>query len=1794
MGERKVLNKYFPPDFDPAKLPRQKRVRSEDKQMKVRMMLPMSVRCNTCGTYMYKGTKFNTRMEDVRGETYLGIKIFRFYYRCTACSAEFCMKTDPKTADYVLEAGATRNYEPWRETDRARAQAAAQREEEERGNAMKALENRTLDSKREMDIMTALDEMRSLKARHEQARAAAGVVATVDTEAALAALKRSAEAEQPLDLDAEDEAAVRQMLLQRAGFVRRLRDSDEEEGEGEEGRDGGGGGGGGGGAARRRGGRAPPRPAGALGPSVAAAAWGADAEEEGEGEDGNALAEATFRQAAAGGGADGGSAAPAGVPPPAAGGPPGGAVGGGEAGAAAAAAPPLRQPPPKPAQQPAEKPPPALPKFGARPVAVVVKRRAAEPAAAPGAKHPKQQEEQTASDGSGGGGALARQHSNQSSTCHAAVVGCHTRRAVVLGRGKFAFLCKITSRRSAATRRLSRSLEQRWPNRAGMSRPATGAAGYCRAATGAPGPAAPASCAAPPTLPAAKIIRDNCVPGDYVHLSAGLVHDLGHAPMCHAFEESLVPRLFPEVTDKGALWTHERQSCVMLDHIVQTCDVPLTEGQCARVKDMVMGEASLIVSNKETGIDVDKLDYLRRDNLACGELTTSEFSVLTTWRNVRVLGGRIAFKASVRSAVADVFAARARLHEFVYRHPVAKSVIDALALAADDLGLRGERRHTRTMQALSSPERFSLLDDTVLREIERWRSPGPRMQQARAQKLLARLQHRDLYTFAAAADVPQAQVPSFKDATAEDILAHQDAESGVALAPADIFVENLRIDFTRGCGNPLERVRFYQSAADVESFALEHVRVYLVRLFDAPEEKRRWVQALQAAFARWSRAALHAPRVFSPQKSTVTASARKRAREEAPPSPRGAGQQRAGAGAQQARQEASAAGAAAGEGEESLRQSQREAQSSSAAAAVGESSGRSPSASPLAPETPAKTWQAVAARSVANGALPPAGPQVDEEGSAILPPGPPASYQGAARPPDERKRLELLHALGVLDSAREDKFEVITKLLCSIFRVPISLISLGPPHLRFYAGAPLVSSVSNYRYGSLCVADSAPHRGEYTAEQLNLLAQFAELTVRAIEGSKLVTLQRMAEERSHSARHLSAPSSRSSGGGAPGAGPRAGPPGLTRAADCFMEGVLLVDAAQPGWPVLYTNEPFTAAAGVPRDEAMGASFWELFAGEAVGAGGGAAAGAYAGAVAANEPFTVVVGLQPIYSRSPKTVIVDFRPAATGQLDYSDQPLIGIPPWVASTTLGDPAPRSPSPAPPPADAEPAGGTAADGAADGGARGPDGVADGGARSLGGATGVGGAGGGRGGGPARHYFGIVRARPPSRGRSLPIAGSLASLPSTGGAGSLAAALAAASAASPSSSNGRTSLGSLGSLGLGPGGDPGGGGQLVGVMGLPTFKRAMPSAFTDVRLGPLIGRGAYGRVYRGSWNGNTVAVKVIETPDVAACDGALDGGGGGGGGGLPRSGIFEAVLSSNLSHPNIVHTYQYAIRPVERQQGVDGGGHGHARSKSMCVIWLVSEFCNRGPLLTAVERGAFLTQPSSQHGQPNLIASLQEIAAALQYLHSHDVLHGDLTGGNVLLTASDKDTRGFVCKVADFGLSRICSEDYLRTRTLGCAEYMPPELIADGVLTKAADVYAFGVILWEIYVGRRAWEGMKPTEVLKAVASHGKLEFPPQTPHRLKVLGERCMEFDPALRPTFTEEVNSILNDTMGILQQFLAASTQASAAWRGRRGRRRARAAARSERRAPPPPSPSTPTPPCPTQVAPPAPLAMPPSR
>nr|XP_033812185.1 splicing factor YJU2 isoform X2 [Geotrypetes seraphini] len=163
MSERKVLNKYYPPDFDPSAIPKLKL--PKDRQYVVRLMAPFNMRCKTCGEYIYKGKKFNARKETVQNELYLGLPIFRFYIKCTRCLAEITFKTDPENTDYAMEHGATRNFQAEKLIEEEEKRQQKEREEEELNNPMKVLENRTKDSKLEMEVLENLQELRELNQR---------------------------------------------------------------------------------------------------------------------------------------------------------------------------------------------------------------------------------------------------------------------------------------------------------------------------------------------------------------------------------------------------------------------------------------------------------------------------------------------------------------------------------------------------------------------------------------------------------------------------------------------------------------------------------------------------------------------------------------------------------------------------------------------------------------------------------------------------------------------------------------------------------------------------------------------------------------------------------------------------------------------------------------------------------------------------------------------------------------------------------------------------------------------------------------------------------------------------------------------------------------------------------------------------------------------------------------------------------------------------------------------------------------------------------------------------------------------------------------------------------------------------------------------------------------------------------------------------------------------------------------------------------------------------------------------
>lgn len=188
MGERKVQAKYYPPDFDPSRLPRIKKKRQNDDA--VRFMLPMSVRCETCGDFMGTGLKFNARKSDTN-ETYLGIRIFRFSMKCKGCPATFTIKTDPKNSDYICESGVRRNYEPWRAAQNVEEEGKEERKRQD-DDAIQALENKTRDAKEEMEQLDALDELKSLNAKR----------ATVGVDEMLA---RARDADKRRDFEAEEE-----------------------------------------------------------------------------------------------------------------------------------------------------------------------------------------------------------------------------------------------------------------------------------------------------------------------------------------------------------------------------------------------------------------------------------------------------------------------------------------------------------------------------------------------------------------------------------------------------------------------------------------------------------------------------------------------------------------------------------------------------------------------------------------------------------------------------------------------------------------------------------------------------------------------------------------------------------------------------------------------------------------------------------------------------------------------------------------------------------------------------------------------------------------------------------------------------------------------------------------------------------------------------------------------------------------------------------------------------------------------------------------------------------------------------------------------------------------------------------------------------------------------------------------------------------------------------------------------------------------------------------------------------
>ncbi|KAF7660839.1 hypothetical protein LDENG_00273910 [Lucifuga dentata] len=190
-----------------------------------------------------------------------------------------------------------------------------------------------------------------------------------------------------------------------------------------------------------------------------------------------------------------------------------------------------------------------------------------------------------------------------------------------------------------------------------------------------------------------------------------------------------------------------------------------------------------------------------------------------------------------------------------------------------------------------------------------------------------------------------------------------------------------------------------------------------------------------------------------------------------------------------------------------------------------------------------------------------------------------------------------------------------------------------------------------------------------------------------------------------------------------------------------------------------------------------------------------------------------------------------------------------------------------------------------------------------------------------------------------------------------------------------------------------------------------------------------------------------------------------------------------------------------------------------------VIMELMTRGDLKSYLRSLRPKEQQWSSLSLPPLKKMLQmagQIADGMAYLNANKFVHRDLAARNCMV-AED-----FTVKIGDFGMTRdIYETDYYRKGGKGLlpVRWMSPESLKDGVFTTNSDVWSFGVVLWEIAtLAEQPYQGFSNEQVLRFVMEGGLLEKPQNCPDMLFELMRMCWQYNPKMRPSFAEIINSI----------------------------------------------------------------------
>jgi len=337
---------------------------------------------------------------------------------------------------------------------------------------------------------------------------------------------------------------------------------------------------------------------------------------------------------------------------------------------------------------------------------------------------------------------------------------------------------------------------------------------------------------------------------------AGLCHDLGHGPFSHLWEN------FVSEARDGYKWRHEKTSLDMLDFIIKDNNLMpvfaqhgLTEIDVTFVKEMIFGPFHLgcdkegewpylgrgpekfflygIVANKVSSIDVDKWDYMLRDNAALSIGVTFDYRRFILHSDIIEVEGRnqLCIRDKEAESVQEMFLDRVRLHRKGYQHRTIKIIdrmlLDAM-LAADkhlDLLKTNTGDVCRLSDACDDVLQFSKLsDDFLIRSIQF--SSDPKMEEAK--QILSKIAKRQLYKLVGYVEFC-GQI-GIKVAQAEEDLGIIIKEKEVTtLNDTDFAVLKKKINMGMGNTNPVENVLFFDKKGRTRGFTSDQLRQVLPR-----------------------------------------------------------------------------------------------------------------------------------------------------------------------------------------------------------------------------------------------------------------------------------------------------------------------------------------------------------------------------------------------------------------------------------------------------------------------------------------------------------------------------------------------------------------------------------------------------------------------------------------------------------------------------------------------------------------------------------------------------------------------------------------------------------------------------------------------------------------------------------------------------------------------------------------------------------------------------------------------------